>query len=501
MEFRADYRSNIAEAAKADAAAVRELADSLEAASGGLKLLQKASGSGGATASGEKKEAAPKYSGGDPSGYDKMIERWATLRKKERDEAAKRRRQRFADAAADARAGLNKAAVVGGVVAAAGVAGGMSLGRLAMGYQGMARLQALGMRTQLQMRQLFRGVDPSPVVRAADRFLTSIFSPATASGKALAGIMSRSFNGAFQAIERIQPYVTGFFKGAVIGALMLENAWLDLRIATFPAIDAFERAHASIDGVRVAGYAGAASIGALALAAGAAVAPFAAAAGAIGAVMLQIEKLSNMWDDNSFGQITKQLKIDLGFDSAEAAEKRIAEGANVTSLASQSRFAFEAGKAGAPPPNALGEEAGRAYAQGIAAGAAGGADAAAAAGGSLAGAVDKGFRTKAEIHSPSKMAERSAEYIPEGTIKGMRNRASDVQAEADRSLVPQMPGGASGAGSAGARSLTLNLSVQVSGGGAGFDEGAMRTVARHVFGDELRAALASIGFSPVMVTS
>lgn len=505
MDVRFNLDSNIAARAEADRAAVKALRAELEAAGASTDKLADA----GAKAADKAKpfsssswadKDALKFAQEMHSARGKFAEDTAKREEKASEKAAQAREKAADKAKSKAREGAEMA--FGVAAGAAGISGLASLGKLAMGYQGMARLQALGFRTEVQMRQLFRGVDSAPAVRAADRFLNSIFSKSSATGKALSGMFERGFGGFFAMLERNQPLITSFFQGAIIAGLKLEETYYVLAEAALPFTSAVESTIGPLGELKIAATGGQVAVAGLALAATGGAAPFVAAAAAVGLFVEQVVKLKKEWGEWKEGKrlIGNKLRGDLGFETQEEFDaKRRTPGEGESGAggdAEVARINAERQRLIAAQREA-GADSGEAYAAGVMKGVKGGADAAGAAGRDLAGAVDKGFRVGAEIHSPSKKAERTAENVPAGTVRGIENGIPDVQAAANR-MAPVMPGvGSSGRGATGGglARLELNVNVTVQGGGSVADEGPMRVIAQRVFGEECRAALMSLGIA------
>jgi hypothetical protein len=384
----------------------------------------------------------------------------------------------------------------------------MSLARLALGYRGMARLQALGYRTEIQMRQMFRGVDPAPALRAADRFLTSLFSQGSVAGRALSGLLTRGFNGFFSFLERAQPYATAFFQGMILGALQAENTWLRLRLALLPVTSALGDAIGPMNGVKLAAGAGAVTLGAMALAAAGAAAPFVAAAAAVGAFIAQLQALRAEWDSlPDFSLIKRKVGQDLGFTSQDDADKAAQMRARGEFERAQARFAAERGKAAppgappvAPPPASAaarpaGQVTGKAFAEGVVAGMNAGASAVEAAGGALAKAADRGVRAKGQIRSPSKLTERSGREFPAGVVRGVDAGAGDVEDAAARSLVPRVPS-SQGARATSGRSGTVELHFHFPNITSAKAQEDLRPAVREALAAEWRAIALALGISP-----
>lgn len=526
MDVRFDLKSNIAEKADADRAAVKSLRAELEAAGASTDKLAdagaKASDKAGAFSSGKDFGKSPwenfagKGGAARAAGHDawtkrndiykavgayKLEQQAADDAAKAKERAAAKKETAEARALAKSKARQGAEMAFGAVAGAAGVSGLASVGKLAMGYQGMARLQALGFRTEVQMRQLFKGVDSAPAVRAADRFLNSIFNRSSATGKALAGMFERGFGGFFAMLERNQPLITSFFQGAIIAGLKLEETYYVLAEAALPFTSAVEDTIGPLGEMKVAAYAGEAAVGALVLTASGAAAPFVAAAVAVGLLVEQIQKLKKeggTWKD-FHGAINNKLRGDLGFETQEefdAKRRTPGEGESGGGMSAAGLEDFNAKRAAAmaAADAAAGAESGKEYANGVAVGLLNGAAAVDEAAVLLAKYTDAGFRRGAKIRSPSKVAEETAGFWPQGAVKGIEGGARAVQEASDR-MVPSLPGAASGGGSGGGLArLELNVNVQVQGGGGSVaDEGLMRVIAQKVFGEEFQAALLSLG--------
>jgi hypothetical protein len=366
-----------------------------------------------------------------------------------------------AGSAGSALGGLRGGATL--LLGALGLAGAMSVTKLALGARGMMQLDAITARAQVNVRQLFRGVDPSPVVRAYNKF-SQIFSASTVTGRALGDIFTRSFNALFSAVEKAEPYVTAFAQGIVLGFLYAENAVLRARVALAPYTGALDGVVSSTNLMRVAAVGGGLALAVAAGYAAVAAAPFLAMAAAIAAVAAAFEqatKLSKEWNDESGGEIWSKLKSDLGITSQSDREKeqgitqgdaydrqqrelaaKAASKPAATALAAAAGASTQAAAAKGADPGAAaaaGQASGAAMAAGMVAGMKAGQGAVAAAGADLAAAADKGVRDKAEIRSPSKLFRRTAEHIPEGAAQGIRAKADDVQRAADEALVPRPP--------------------------------------------------------------
>lgn len=502
MKFEAEYSSNIAAGAKADADAVKQLRTELDKASGAMRSSAAAgSSTGSRAAAGGSPWAGPLRVNQDAPEIYRALgalkqERDAQAKQKKRGDALSRVKQAAGGGVGTVAGGARMA--VGAAAAAGGIAGVASLAQLALGYQGVARIQALIFRTQMQARMMFRGVDSGPAVRAVDRFLGSIFSQSSVAGRALGGALTRGANGFFAFLERSQPVATAFFQGILLGGLYAESAFLRARLALLPYTSAIESAIGPTDAINGAAAAGLVTFGVLAVAVGGVAGAFVAAGAAIGLVIDQWVKLKREWGawKEGAGLIGKQMRRDLGLLSPE-------DEANATDDKTRRGFDSKGEQQSAVKrreewmkANGLGSASGEAYAQGVIKGTTGGASAAAAAGGALADSVDRGFRDKAQIKSPSKVAERRGEMIPAGVARGVVKGTPQVEA-AGAAMMPSLGGGPGAPASpdAGSRSVALAITVQVQGAKDASDEGVIRQVARAVFGEETRAAFAALGLS------
>lgn len=561
MEFKAEYSSNLAAGLRADADAVKALRTELEANLKSLKDTEKAAGAAGKSAAPQtskpsggtapsfkafdsdefklgviraqarkeqeqkaRKELEVAQRGGRPAAYDGATDPTARRldeESKKKQEAQKkastdakktsdeRRRtlDKYGGSAAGAGGTVSGGAkmAVGAVAAAAGAAGVADLAKLALGIRGQQQLQQVMARTAFQGRMLFKGVDSSGAVKAADRFFNSILNPASASGKALHGLAERGVAGVSAAMEKLQPLATGLFQGVIIGALDVEIAFQKARIALFPFTDAITDSIGPMEAAEDAALAGELALEGLAIAAGAAAAPFVVMAGAITLAVDQYRRLKKEMGANGEGEKAKLNAGISNFYGEGSTEANRAYGINGVSAdeAAATHAKFLASQAGGAAGAGGGAASGAEYAAGVVAGIDAGGSAVSDAGGRLAGEADGGFRAGAKIQSPSKVAYDSAGYIPAGVVNAIDDGRADVQAAAD-GLVPKMPGGAgggrggaSGGGRAGTGAkVEISVSVVLQGTGKANDD--MRAVARRVFNEELAAALMTLGISPTL---
>ncbi|KYF64532.1 hypothetical protein [Sorangium cellulosum] len=453
----------------------------------------------------------------------------AEERKRAREAAAQRAATGLGGAAAQAKAlALSLGAVVG-------VSGGLGLAKIAIGYQGMARLSAISYQAGLNVRSLFRGVDSRPLERAYLQF-TKLFSLSTTTGQSLSDGMTRGFNGLFSAVEKAEPYVSAFVRGAILGGMKLEVLWLRARIWLFPFTAALGDATGKIDGIKVAAYAGMAAVGLLAakatgvltlggaaltaskamtvlaargaaagLAATGAAAPFLAFAAAIGAVVAagyQLSKLIDEWDTDL---VLRSLgirgesdadRMNRQFDEEAAARAKAGKKSRVQYV-DQLPTAASAAPAAAPAvpkapvdkAAASGRALGRAMSDGVLAGLKERERALEAGGAAAAGAVQRGVQTKAEIHSPARAFRRDAQQMGEGTRLGLKDSESKVQKAAEESLVPSprmAQGGAAGGAPAG---VVLHLTT----GDIIVGAGMQREEVRESFDEAMAALVQQVG--------
>ncbi|WP_434042241.1 MULTISPECIES: hypothetical protein [Sorangium] len=466
------------------------------------------------------------------------------LSQKERDEAAAKKaaaeeRKRAREAAAQkAAAGLGGAAAQAKALAlslgaVAGVSGALGLAKVAIGYQGMARLQMISYQAGLQIRSLFRGVDSRPLERAYLQF-TKLFSLSSTTGQSLSDVMTRGFNGLFRAIEKAEPYVSAFVRGAILGGMKLEVLWLRARVWLFPFTAALGDAVGKVDGITVAAYAGMAAVGLLAakatgllslggaaltaskamtllaargaaagLAATGAAAPFLAFAAAIGAVVAagyQLSKLIDEWDTDL---VLRSLGI-RGESDADRMNRQFDEEAAARAKAgktSRVRYVEQLPATAAPKlPSAPTGEArrdgwklGAAMGDGLIGGFKSKEALLEAAGAAGVAAAQRGAQKKAEIHSPSRLFRREVgAQMGEGARLGLKDSEPKVQKAAEESLVPS-PRAAAAAGSGGASGAPAGIVLQLTTGDIIVGAGVHRDEVRESFDEAMTAMLQQVG--------
>lgn len=358
-------------------------------------------------------------------------------------------------------AGVGKAAM-----GALGAAAGLELSKLALGYRGMAMLQAVTQKAGMQVRQLFAGVDPKPVVRAFDTLTNQIFNKAGPAGKALSSIFDHMFNGLFSSVEKAEPYIQAFFEGAIVGALKMETAYYELRLAALPLTDALADLIGPVDGIATAAAGGEIALYALGVAAAVAAAPFAPLLITITAVVKALEQFAKLQKEikgaGGWGDAAKDIgRHFIEGTGKEGEEARLARGRAAYDQAENERRLKAKGAAGgdgsgapteapggAAASGASGQATGKAYADGLAKGVAAGAPAAAAAGGAAAQGVDTAARGALKIKSPSKVGEDTGEEYPAGFTRGVDKGAPDAQDAMVRAVTPKGGAGAGAASSA-----------------------------------------------------
>ena len=394
------------------------------------------------------------------------------------------------------------------LLGALGIAGATSVLKLALGARGMQQLDAITARTQTNVRLLFSRVDPSPVVRAYNRF-SQLFSTSTVTGKALGDVFTRSFNTLFSAVEKAEPYITAFAQGALLGFLYIENAVLRARVALAPYTGALDGVVSSTTLLSIAANVGTIALGGIVDTARLGVAVFdglGSAASKAGDAIARIAEAAREWQASGFdGAGLAKFVLGVGdalpsgtADGPAAAKVRPRGAASSPATAPATALATAAGAStqaaaakGASPQAAAaaGQATGAAMAQGMVAGMNGGQAAVTKAGADLAAAADKGVRDKAEIRSPSRLFRRTAEYMPEGTVQGLRAGSDDVQRASD-ALVPQPPGAAPKPGAAHGPTVIHIGRIEAP---HVFDPGGLASFVRGVAQGETIHALESLG--------
>lgn len=362
-------------------------------------------------------------------------------------------------------------------IAGAAIAAGASLtglvykfAPLAMGYMGMARLSMISAQASFNMRRLFVGTNPKPLLDALQR-TSQLIDPRTFTGKTLGEFFVRSADGIFNFISKAEPYVRLFFKGMLYGALQAEIAWLKLRIAIQPALNMFPsgiglmtafsagalaiKASFGLMGVGIAlgaVKAGSAllSFGRAALVATGPLLPFVAAVVALAAAYEQAIKLKEQWDESSSSQITTQLRADLGIDSKAETDARLAKrqgGLTGDAYDRKYKMGKYAEPAPAPMPKgadkqaaAAGPPIGKNLGLGIVAGLEETKGKVASSARGLVQEAEKAAKDEAEIKSPAaKWRREIGRNLGEGAALGLDDSADRMDSAA-RAMMPGAPG-------------------------------------------------------------
>ena len=390
---------------------------------------------------------------------------------------------------------------------------------LAMGVAGMARLSMISQQASFNMRRLFTGTNPRPLFDVLQR-TGQLIDPRTFTGKTLGDFLVRSSNAFFNVLAKAEPYARMFFKGMLLGVLQAEGAWLKLRVAIQPALNmlpngiglmtAFAagaltvKAAFSLMGVGLAlGVVKAAgallSFGVSAATATAPLLPYALAIGGVVAAVTQLKELLDAWDENSFTQITTQLKSDLGISTKEETEAAMSKRQGITTGDDYDRK-YKLGKYAEKPPATAtpmpkgaekqaagaGPPIGKNLGLGIVAGMKDTQAKVEAGGRDLVLAAEGGAKTAAVIKSPSrKWRDEIGRNLGEGVALGLEDSADRID-EAARAAVPGPPSiGVSGGKQGG-------VVIQQIGPFHGMPEGGEQQVRRWVF-DAIDDAAERIG--------
>jgi len=151
----------------------------------------------------------------------------------------------------------------------------------------IAAAQLLGFGVQLTRAReniagLFSDVQIEPFLRGLQGVLR-LFDQNTVSGRALKVVIEGLLNPLFEAVGRASPYVQAFFKGLIIAALVVLIGVLRLKKAFEDTFGGGTKS--KIDGIRLAVYAGIATMGALVVTVGLLAAAIALSLAPLGALM------------------------------------------------------------------------------------------------------------------------------------------------------------------------------------------------------------------------
>jgi hypothetical protein len=379
---------------------------------------------------------------------------------------------------------------------------------LAIGYQGAARLSMISAQASFNMRRLFVGTNPKPLLDALQR-TSQLIDPRTFTGKTIGDFLVRSSNSFFNMLAKAEPYARLFFKGMLYGALQVENTWLKLRIAIQPVLNMFPSGIGLMTAFSAGALAVKAAVGLMgvgialgaAKAAGAMLSFGSAALAATGPLLLFVTavlawkkaweeaiELKKAWDENSFTQITTQLKSDLGISTKEETEAAMSKRQGITTGDDYDRK-YKLGKYAEKPPATAtpmpkgaekqaagaGPPIGKNLGLGIVAGMKDTQAKVEAGGRDLVLAAEGGAKSAAEIKSPSrKWRDEIGRNLGEGAALGLEDSADRID-EAARAAVPGAPTmGVSGGRRGG-------VVIQQIGPFHGMPEGGEQQVRRWVF--------------------
>jgi len=396
---------------------------------------------------------------------------------------------------------LFKPLMIGAALVGASLVGAMTkLAPLAIGYQGMARLAMVSQVASFNLRRLFTGTNPGPLLDAIQR-TGQLLDPRTFTGDQLGQFLRRTSDGVMGALAKAEPYVRLFFKGMLLGALQVENGFMRFRIAVQPALNLIPKSAGQMAtwqiaamgvkgaiavlgiGASIAAYQGAAmaasfaragvvmgiqfvgaairgagallSLGSSALAATAPMLPFIAAFAAVALAIKQAIDLKKQWDENSSGQIKKRFD-EVGFFGPEkntvGAMKCNADKRAVAAIgAPGAATAAAVPKGGEKVAQPAGMRVGTAMADGLIAGLKASEGKAGEAGAKIVLAAEVGAKGAAEIKSPSRKWRREiGMQLGAGASLGIADSADSMSDAAGRAMPGpgkvQAGGGRSGGG-------------------------------------------------------
>jgi len=380
---------------------------------------------------------------------------------------------------------LFKPLMIGAALVGASLVGAMTkLAPLAIGYQGMARLAMVSQVASFNLRRLFTGTNPGPLLDAIQR-TGQLLDPRTFTGDQLGQFLRRTSDGVMGALAKAEPYVRLFFKGMLLGALQVENGFMRFRIAIQPALNLIPKSAGQMAtwqiaamgvkgaiavlgiGASIAAYQGAAmaasfaragvvmgiqfvgaairgagallSLGSSALAATAPMLPFIAAFAAVALAIKQAIDLKKQWDENSSGQIKKRFD-EVGFFGPEkntvGAMKSNADKRAVAAIgAPGAATAAAVPKGGEKVAQPAGMRVGTAMADGLIAGLKASEGKAGEAGAKIVLAAEAGAKGEAEIKSPSRKWRREiGMQLGAGASLGIADSADSMSDAAGRAM-------------------------------------------------------------------
>lgn len=307
--------------------------------------------------------------------------------------------------------------------------------RTALG--GVAKAQMLSFSTQIQKAKenitgLFANVKIEPFLKAMQRIL-SLFDSSTSSGRALKALAEGLLDPLFAGIAKTEPAASAFFKGLVIGALLLGIAVLTVRNKLrdmFKGVD-FETHKTTFAalGITAAVFAGALALAAVAvLAIGAVIGGSLAAGAAIfGAIVAGIVAVA----------------VGIGMLAAKIASGVVSA---VTALKGKlSEFV----------------ELGANFIKGLASGITSGLSTVVSAALGVAKGAVSAVKGALKISSPSKVFAELGENTAAGMAVGMEAGAKDVEAAGMAMVAPPSPaaGGAAGGSAAAGGGKTFHITL------------------------------------------
>lgn len=363
---------------------------------------------------------------------------------------------------------LYKPLMIGAALVGASLVGAMAkFAPLALGYQGMARLSMVSAQASFNMRRLFMGTNPKPLLDAIQR-TGQLLDPRTFTGKALSGLLTRTADGIMASMAKAEPYVRLFFKGMLLGGLQAEGAWLKLRIAVQPLLNMLPKTAGHMLSVHAGAMLVKGSLGLLAVGAGVSMAkaagavltfgravlvatgsmlPYVAAFVALAAAIKQAKDLYDAWDENSAKQIETRFE-----ETGLFGEERNAVGAvgGLRGAAARAKVAAGADKPAqmpAPtPPKGAEKQAkpvGQAIGTNLGLGIVDGMKSAQAqvenGARDLVLTAEKGAKDAGEIRSPARRWRREiGRQLGAGAALGLKDSAG-AMGEAAAAMVPDAP--------------------------------------------------------------
>lgn len=440
MEWRADIRSNIPQQASAGAQALRDEGAAARELAGAVRDAARAI-EGMASAQREAAAAKPAFSQANEQDFQRSkwekppppVEDQKKAPKDARDpsrdaDAAQKRGKAEKSAALEAAAGVKEGAKALALYGAAmaGLHSARDLTEMAIGWRGMAQLQMTSWKATMDLRRAVSGVDAQPLVRATTALERNL-SKSTVTGNALSGILTRGFNAAFSAIERLEPVAEGAFQALVLGGIEAEIAWQKSKAALAPVIVLVEDAADRVDGMGEAAK---------------------LAATGFEAVATVVEKIASAISTAVTGMdslVKKAVRFGYGTDDLKARgeqedrEKTEREKAERPSK-DREVFKIEGGRAKRDDiiDETEGVEVGKSITDGMVKGLKAGTPAVRAAGNAAGREAVAGAREGADAHSPSRATERLGGDLDEGAIRGMEKGAGRVARTAARVLAPEV---------------------------------------------------------------